>query len=93
MAKKEKVMDLKPEKVTAEQLEQIQTTVSTINKAQNEIGGLEVKKHQLMHAIGGEEKKLSDLQAELIKEYGTVNININNGEINYPENGEVNKKD
>ena len=41
MAKKEKLVDLKPEKVTAEQLEKIQKTVSNINMAQMEIGRLE----------------------------------------------------
>jgi len=93
MAKKEKLVNLKAEKVTAEQLKQIQTTVSMINKAQNEIGALEIKKHQLIHAISGEEKKLGELQAELVKEYGTVNININDGTINYREDVKADKKD
>ena len=34
------------------------------------------------------------MQVEFEQEYGTFDINIQNGTINYPkENGEVNKKD
>ena len=35
MAKKEKLVDLKPEKVTPSQLEKIQTIVSNINQSSN----------------------------------------------------------
>ena len=38
--------------------------------------------------------ELTVLQGEFQKEYGTFDINIQDGTINYPkENGEVNKKD
>ena len=38
--------------------------------------------------------ELTLMQGELEKEYGTFDINITDGLINYPkENGEVNKKD
>ena len=37
---------------------------------------------------------LSELQTEFQKEYGSIDINIQNGTINYPsENGETDKKD
>ena len=40
------------------------------------------------------EEKIGEMQVEFEKEYGTFDINIQNGTINYPkENGEVNKKD
>ena len=47
MAKKEKIVDLKskPEKITAEQLKNVQETVNTINRAQMEVGSMELKKH------------------------------------------------
>ena len=39
-------------------------------------------------------KKIVETQSELEKEYGTADVNIETGKINYPkENGEVNKKD
>ena len=91
MAKTKKVVDLKPTKVTDEQLKRIQETVSSINKGQMEIGKLETNKHALIHQISGYQEALQLLQNELEKEYGTVDININDGTINYSkENGEAN---
>tara|TARA_R100000773_G_scaffold14523_1_gene13286 strand:- start:134 stop:415 length:282 start_codon:yes stop_codon:yes gene_type:complete len=93
MAKKEKLVDLKPEKVTASQLEKIQKVVSDINRAQMEIGRLETTKHNIMHQVAGLQDELKIIQSELEKDYGTINVNIEDGKINYPENGEVNKED
>ena len=92
MAKKEKLVDLKPEKVTPSQLEKIQKTVSDINRAQMEIGRLETSKHMLSHQVLSMQDNLKKIQDELEKDYGTVNINIEDGTIQYPENGEVDKK-
>ena len=94
--KKEKVVDLKPkaEKITEEQLSNLQDTVNSINRTQLEIGNMEVRKHELMHNVSSLRENVSILQKEFEKEYGTYDININDGTINYPkENGEVNKKD
>ena len=94
--KKEKVIDLKPkaEKITAEQLKKVQDTVNNLNRAQLEIGSMEVKKHEMMHQVAGLRDGLTVLQSEFEKEYGTFDINIQDGTINYPkENGEINKKD
>jgi hypothetical protein len=93
MAKKEKVLDLKPEKITDEQLQKIQDTVNGINRAQLEIGTMELKKHEMLHGISGLREQLVVLQKELEKDYGTFDVNIVDGTINYPENGKVNKKD
>ena len=94
MAKKEKVLDLKPEKVTEEQLKKVQETVNGINRAQLEIGSIEVRKHEMMHQIAGLRDNLTLLQGEFEKDYGTYDIDISTGIINYPkENGKVNKKD
>ena len=53
----------------------------------------EIKKHEMMHAITALRDKLTMLQLEFEKEYGTFDIDITNGTINYPENGEADKKD
>ena len=81
---------IKPEKVTDEQLKRIQETVSIINRAHSEIGSIETKKHALMHQVSASQEVLHTLQTELEKEYGTVDINVNDGTINYKEDGEVN---
>jgi hypothetical protein len=85
MAKKEKIVDLKskPEKITDEQLKKVQETVNTINRAQIEIGGMELRKHEVLHQLAGVKDELTLLQDELKKEYGTVDVNINDGTINY----------
>ena len=93
MTKKEEVVDLKPQKVTEDQLNKIQTVVSNINKAQMELGRFESSKHNLLHQVQVLQTELKSIQDELEKEYGTVNINIEDGTIQYPEDGEANKKD
>ena len=92
--KKEKIIDLsKPEKITDEQLKKVQDTINELNKSQLEIGMNEVKKHDMMHRMAGLRDSLTLLQSEFENEYGTFDINIQDGTINYPSNGEVNKKD
>jgi len=81
---------IKHERVTDAQLKRIQETVSVINRAHSEIGTLETKKHALMHQVSTSQETLHVLQTELEKEYGTVDININDGTINYKEDGKVN---
>ena len=91
MAKnKEKVVDLKPTNVTEEQLKSIQEVVSQINQYNLEIGRIESRKHNLLHALSTTQETLSGIQNTLEEEYGTVNVNIETGEINYDV--EANKK-
>ena len=92
--KKEKIVDLKPkaEKITEEQLTKVQNVVNTLNRVQLELGMIETKKHNLLHSVMTIQDQLTLIQSEFEKEYGTNDINIQTGEINY-ENGETNKKD
>ena len=53
---------------------------------------METKKHALLHNIQTIQDQLTVLQAEFEKEYGTVDINIQTGEINYKD-GEADKED
>ena len=92
-AKIKELKGIKPEKITDEQLKKVQDTVNNLNRAQLEIGSMEVKKHEITHQIAGLRDGLTVLQGEFEKEYGTFDINIQDGTINYPENGEVNKED
>jgi len=95
MAKRKtpKVKDLRPQKINDEQLKNVQNTVNGINRAQLEIGSMEVKKHELMHSVAALRESLVLLQDEFQKEYGTYDVDIQTGAINYPEeNGEADKK-
>ena len=93
-AKIKELKGVKPEKITDEQLKKVQDSVNNLNRSQIEIGSMEVKKHELMHQVAGLRDELVTLQAELEKDYGTFDINIQDGTINYlEENGETDKKD
>jgi len=92
-AKIKELKGIKPEKITDEQLKKVQDTVNSINRAQLEIGSVELKKHEMMHQIAGLRDELTLLQTEFDKEYGTFDINIQDGTINYSEDGEADKKD
>ena len=92
-AKIKELKGVKAEKITSEQLERVQGTVNNINRAQLEIGAVELKKHEMMHQIAGLKDELTLLQTEFDTEYGTFDVNIQDGTINYPENGEADKKD
>ena len=82
-AKIKELKGIKPEKITDEQLKKVQNTVNNINRAQLEIGSIELKKHEMMHQIAGLRDELTLLQGEFEKAYGTFDINIQDGTINY----------
>ena len=81
--KKENVVDLKPEKITDEQLKKVQEIVSVLNKAQMELGVAEVRKHRMLHEMASFQDQLNSLQKEFEDQYGTFDINVNDGTINY----------
>ena len=93
MAKKEKVVDLKPTSITTEELKRLQELVSLINKGEMQVGNLEAKKHILLHQVISVQEKMQELQKEFEATYGKVDINITDGTINYPENEQTDKED
>ena len=76
---------VKPEKITDEQLKKVQDTVNGINRSQLEIGMMEIQKHEIMHNIAGLRDELALLQSEFEKDYGTFDIDIQTGTINYED--------
>jgi len=83
--KKEKVVDLKPQKITDEQLKKVQEIINNINRGQLELGVMETRKHMLLHNVASIQEQLTVMQAEFEKEYGTFDINVQDGTINYKE--------
>tara|TARA_Y100001963_G_C6676640_1_gene397761 strand:+ start:691 stop:993 length:303 start_codon:yes stop_codon:yes gene_type:complete len=84
----------KPEKISKEHLEEVQKVVNAINRAQMDLGQMEVRKHSALHFIAGQNDELVIIKDKFEKEYGTTDINLETGVITYSEeNGEVNKKD
>ena len=87
MGKKEELVDLKPkaDKISEEHLTQMQEVVNIINNLQFNIGKLESQKHTLLHDLGISQKKILELQDVFSKEYGSYDINIADGTINWPK--------
>jgi len=75
-------------KIKKEELESIQNLVKQINSGQIQIGQLETQKHMLLHQIAEIQKGLKNLQEDLEKEYGKVNVNIEDGTITPIKEGE-----
>ena len=73
----------KATKITNEELNQVQSIINEINRAQLEIGSFESKKHNLLHHVAQSQEKLGEMQSEFIKSYGTSDINIQDGTINH----------
>jgi len=95
MAKRKtpKVKDLRPEKITDEQLNRLQTTIKTIEHFTNDVGRLEIQKNTILSNIRTHQGTIDILSKEFTEQYGTNDVNIQDGTIKYPDNGETNKED
>ena len=60
--KKEKVVDLKPEAISEEQLKDLQQIISGINKLKFYIGQIEAQKHSALHALFDGNERLNQIQ-------------------------------
>ena len=66
-------------KITQEQLEELQGYVGKLNNVATQIGNLELQKHQLNHAATEVQADLNKFQVKLEEKYGKVSINIQDG--------------
>ena len=89
MAKTKKKAE-KAKKITNEELNKVQSIINNINRAQLEIGSFETKKHNLLHHVTMLQEELSKLQVQFKTNYGTDDINIQDGTINYEKNEQTN---
>ena len=89
MAKRKTPKVKKPSKINNEELKNVQDTISALNTFQLEIGRIESRKHNILHNIATLNDKLTIIQSELEKEYGTSDIDVQTGEIKYPKNGKT----
>ena len=81
MAKRKTPKVKQPSKITNEELNQLQSTVNIINKAQMQIGILQTNIHQLLHHIAGKNDELMLMQSNFKEKYGSDDINITDGTI------------
>ena len=75
-------------KIKEEQLSTIKDQQKKLRDLVSEIGMIETKKHQLLHAVAVVNQEVEDFKKELEKEYGSVNINVDTGEYTQLENKE-----
>mgnify|MGYP003625848341 FL=1 len=91
---KEEIIDFtKPEVITTEELNSLQTTIRTIDRLTADIGRVEVQKYAMLTAMQTTQKEIDVARGEFMAKYGTDNVNIQTGAISYPEtteDGEVN---
>jgi|TARA_B110000858_G_scaffold146947_1_gene166926 hypothetical protein len=84
--KKNKVVDLKPEAISDEQLTKLQNIVQAINKLKMDIGQVEAQKHNMLHTLTQGNEELNKIQSEIKDKYGeNIDVNINDGSIRYNE--------
>ena len=81
---------IKPEKITDEQLKEVQQLINEINRSQMELGQMATKKHAILHNISALQEGVGSMRDVFEKDYGTSDIDIQTGTINYPkENGQA----
>ena len=92
MAKRKtpKVKDLRPEKISEEQLQKTQQTIKTMEYLQMELGKADIKKYGILKGIENIQTELDLMRQEYKKEYGTDNISLEDGTIKYEENEQAN---
>ena len=100
--KAEKVIDLnpKPAKISDDHLQRLRSVVGGIDRFTMDLGKLALQKNAIIKAVEGAQGNIEVLRKEFLEEYGTDNINIQDGTIGYEtevsnseENGEANKED
>ena len=87
--KNKELKGIKPEKITDEQLKEVQELINNINRSQMELGQIETKKHAMLHHISELQEAVGEIRQEFEKEYGTADNNIQDGIINYPADVEA----
>ena len=100
--KKEALVDLspKPEKIHQSQLAKLQGTIKTMDQVTVNLGQMEIQKYGLLKAMANVQQQIESIRKEFKEQYGTDNINIEDGTIAYEpedsnteENVETDKKD
>mgnify|MGYP001247922632 CR=1 FL=1 len=82
---KEIELKIKAEKVSDEHLKQMQNVVNAVSQLQFNIGKIEAQKHTLLHNLSITQDRISVLQDTLMKEYGSFDVNLETGAINWPK--------
>ena len=87
MGKKEKTIELKAkvDKISDEHLDELRNLVNSINSLQFNIGRIEADKHAAIHELATHQQQVTVMQDKLTKEYGSYDVNLKDGTINWPK--------
>ena len=75
------------------ELNKIQNLIDSANRAQMQVGTIEVQKNNILNQISIIQNQIASFRNEVRKNYGTDDIDIQTGEINYNKDEQTNKKD
>jgi len=76
-------------KIKKEQLEKINNHQEAVNSILHQLGYLESQKHALLHELGGVNQEIEEFKNTLEEEYGSININVEDGTYTKIEKEEV----
>ena len=69
----------KENKITEEELKNLQELLGKLNSASNQLGNIEMQKHQLLHASQALQSDMAEMQKALEETYGKVSVNMQDG--------------
>lgn len=78
-------LNTEAEKITEQELQELQGAVNRINGLQFEIGKIETQKHAALHAFAQANDEIILLQNKLQETYGTFDVSLTDGTITRPE--------
>jgi len=81
-------METEVKKITEEQLETLSKQQKNLSDVLTNIGVLESQKHSYLHQLADINKSVEDFKVELQGQYGSVNINLQDGSYTEIENTE-----
>ena len=85
MVEKELKVKKKLDKISKKHLTQMQNLINTINAIQYNIGKMEMQKQTALDEMKKYQKQISGMQDLLVTEYGTFDVNVADGTINWPK--------
>ena len=72
-------METEVKKITEEQLQTLSKQQKDLSEILTNIGVLESQKHSYLHQLAEVNKNAEDFKLELQEQYGSVNINLQDG--------------
>jgi|TARA_R100001594_G_scaffold32112_2_gene59684 allophanate hydrolase subunit 1 len=86
--KEVKVQTQKAEKIHEKHLKKLQDLVNAINAIQFNIGKMEVQKQTAIDELKRVQQGVGEMQDLLVREYGTYDVNVHDGTINWAKPNE-----